>query len=161
MSANLDQYLSEPDRNGGFISDWAVQSSKGVAECSICSKPLQPCHVSFKKGKLDLLRHSESKKHKERSKMKKINNQPTLGDFLQVKDKDKVTNDTQELEISLIQFLSNHNIPPRNAECLVTILKEKIPDSEIVKKVQLSREKARYVTIHGVRLTMKRKLSRS
>ena len=47
-------------------------------------------------------------------------------------------------------FLSRHSVPPPEAECLMKIIKNFVPDSDIVKQASLGREKARYLTIHGV-----------
>ena len=153
---NLDRYLSLPDQNKkkpGLIGDWAVQVARGVVKCTICSVPFNECTVTFKKGELDLQRHSKTDKHQNRSLLpRKDSLQPKLNDLIQNKAVDKAKEEAKELEIGLVSFFANHNIPnsSHTAECLVSLMKEKIPDSEIVQKVQLSREKARYLTIHGV-----------
>ena len=153
---NLDRYLSLPDQNKkkpGLIGDWAVQVARGVVKCTICSVPFNECTVTFKKGELDLQRHSKTDKHQNRSLLpRKDSLQPKLNDLIQNKAVDKAKEEAKELEIGLVSFFANHNIPnsSHTAECLVSLMKEKIPDSEIIKKVQLSREKARYLTIHGV-----------
>ena len=63
---------------------------------------------------------------------------------------DELKQKAQDLEISLTRFLSKHVIPPTAADCLTQILKKFIDDSEIVKKMTLGQEKARYLTDFGI-----------
>ena len=83
-------------------------------------------------------------------KSKQKNNQPTLEQFAANQEQDKTKEKARDLEIAVLMFLSRHSIPPNKAECLMKILKLHVTDSEIIKNVHLSAEKARYVTIYGI-----------
>ena len=56
----------------------------------------------------------------------------------------------KDLEIAIVTFLSRHGVSPKQSECLMKIMKKFAPDSEIIKKASLGREKAGYLTVHGV-----------
>ena len=142
----LTKYIDEKNKFGETVGEWAEQVSKGLAKCKVCES-----HINFQKGKLELIRHSEAKKHQEakiRNKNKK--HQRNLFDFIENSNEDRIKCKARDLEIAIVALLSNHQIPPTLAECLISILKKHITDSEILKNVQLGQEKSRYLTIHGL-----------
>ena len=149
VASNLNPYLDCRDKNGVRIGDWATQVNPGFAACSSC---VPSCTVKFEKGKLELTKHSETVKHIRNAKLK-MKTQPLIKKALTASqdiEKEAFDDQVKDLEIILVHFLSRHHIPPANAECLVNLLRKYIPDSEIVQKLQLGREKARYITEHGV-----------
>ena len=56
----------------------------------------------------------------------------------------------QHLEVKLIASMYRHQITPHFFDCLVPILKEALPECDIIQRLALSREKARYVALHGM-----------
>ena len=146
-AVNLGKYLEEKDKNGVKVSSWAVQIAPGVAECRVC---VPTRRIQFKKGKNELTRHSETEKHRQCLKSKKANDQPTLEQFAETEENNKLNQQAGDLEIVLCLYLSRHGIPPSQASDLANLLKKHVPDSKIIEKVKLSDEKARYLTIHGL-----------
>ena len=144
---NLVNYLEGVDKNGVKVKDWAVQIAPGKAECTSCGFNKQ---ITFSRGLSDLTRHSETEHHRKSLKSQKKSNQPTLAQFALNQEHDKTKEKAKDLEIAVLMFLSRHSIPPNKAECLMKILKLHVTDSKIVENVQLSAEKARYVTIYGI-----------
>jgi hypothetical protein len=148
-SKNLGIYLQAKDKNCVRIGDWATQVQPGVASCKTC---VPHSTINFGKGKKELTNHSETLKHQRSAKIKQ-SKQPDIEEALSAgrnSEMEELVRKTRDLEISLTQFLSRHSIPPRIAECLTEILKKYIPDFEIVQKMKLGREKARYLTDHGI-----------
>jgi hypothetical protein len=74
----------------------------------------------------------------------KVDDQPTIKKaFAASRDdeKEEFVKKVKELEIALSLFLSRHSVAPTVASCMTQILKKYVPDSEIIKKMQLSHEK--------------------
>ena len=81
--------------------------------------------------------------------------QITIGESLQVShDKDeedaRLEKKRREFEISLSRSLSNHKVPFQFLECLQDQLKKYCGDSEVVKRMKLSRYKGEVILRHGV-----------
>ena len=146
-AVNLDKYLDKSDQHGVKVSSWAVQIGPSVAECKVC---VPARRITFKKGIGDLTRHSETELHRQCMKSNKASEQPTLFQFAESKENNKLNQQSSDLEIALCVYLSRHDIPPRKAADLVEILKKYVTDSKIIENVKLSDEKARYLTIHGL-----------
>ena len=147
VATQLPGYLGQKDKNGVEVRSWAEQFMPSIAQCKVC---VPARRISFKKGKGDLFSHSESKAHVERMKGAKPGR---IDQFLEDKEEDCVRVKGKDLEIAIVAFLSRHSVPPGEAECLMKIMKKYAPDSEIIKQVALGREKARYLTIYGLRDT--------
>ena len=142
----LSKYVDEKDKFGEKVGDWAQQVSQGLAKCKVCES-----YIKFHKGKLELIRHSETKKHQEaKTRIKNKKHQRNLFDFIENSDANRIKCQARDLEIAIVALLSNHQVPPTLAECLITILKKHITDSEILKHVKLSHEKSRYMTVYGL-----------
>ena len=146
-SLYLTKYLEDEDKFGEKVGEWAEQLSKGVVKCKTCES-----HFKFHKGKEELIRHSQNKKHQEAKKRQKNKiYQKNLFDFVgKTTKEDELKSQARDLEIALVALLSNHEIPPTFAECLVSVLKKYVTDSEIIKNVMLGHEKSRYLTVYGL-----------
>ena len=149
VAKQLSSYEDKKDKNGVKVSTWAEQVMPGIAVCKTC---VPNRRISFKKGKGDLFNHSESDVH-----VKSIKGdvaKPGGMDLFLEGHRNEVENDVKkqanDLEIAVVTFLSRHSVPPGEAECLMKIMKKFAPDSDIIQHVRLGREKARYLTIHGV-----------
>ena len=77
VNTNLSTLVDHCDKFGVKIGSWAVETSQGYFKCQICT----PSKIlSFKKGKKDLLQHSESERHRKLATSNNNNNskQPSL-----------------------------------------------------------------------------------
>ena len=61
------------------IKDWAVQDGPGMYKCKVC--PMAKTN-SFKKGKADLFKHSESEKHRRHFNSNNNSSQPSVRDLV-------------------------------------------------------------------------------
>ena len=150
MATDLSRYLEERDQNGVIVKTWAVQTASGVATCKIC---VPKATIKFAKGKKELTNHSESAKHQRCAieKDSKTTKQPNIFSAIsQSSEKAECQGKARECEISLLQSLSRHGIPPEYASCLTDLLKKHITDSEIVKELKLKPTKVRYLTTYGI-----------
>ena len=128
------------------VSDWAKQGGPSKANCSVCVRT-----INFRKGVGELFKHSESTIHiRNKSTFPSKSSQPTINSFVDGMETDALKAKAKDLEIAIVTFLSRHGVSPKQAECLMKIMKKFAPDSEIIKKASLGREKARYLTVHGV-----------
>jgi len=145
----LSTVAEEKDKFNVKIKDWAVQDGPGLYKCKVC--PLAKTN-SFKKGKADLFKHSESEKHRRHfsSNNNSSTSQPSIRDLVSSQKKDDTLEKTWDLEITLCLFLANHGIQYNAVDCLVDILKEKVTDSEIIKNLKLGRTKAGYLINNGI-----------
>ena len=132
-AVNLDKYLDKSDQHGVKVSSWAVQIGPSVAECKVC---VPARRITFKKGIGDLTRHSETELHRQCMKSNKASEQPTLFQFAESKENNKLNQQSSDLEIALCVYLSRHDIPPRKAADLVEILKKYVTDSKIIENVK-------------------------
>ena len=146
VATQLSSYADKKDKNGVIVSSWAVQLMPGVAMCKSCVPNRK---ISFKKGKGDLFSHSESEIHV-RSIKEEVAKRGRMDQYLEGDKNDDLKKQSKDLEIAIVAFLSRHSVPPGDAECLIKILKRFAPDSDIIQNVTLGREKARYLTIHGI-----------
>ena len=116
--------------------------------------------VKFKSGKAVLLVHSETGKHitSTKKKINSVKHQITIGESLQAsQDKDeedvRLEKKRREFEISLSRSLSNHKVPFQFLKCLQDQLKKycgDTEDSEVVKRMKLSRYKGEVILRHRV-----------
>ena len=149
--SNLDKYLDDKDKNGRRIGDWASQAGKGKAKCSKCDDV-----VNFNASRKMLFQHSETSKHvknagDKNSAAKQRSIAELFGDQQYATEEEEDTKKQAELlEIKLVSALYRHQITPHFLDCLVPILKDSLPSSDIVQKLSLSREKGRYVALHGI-----------
>ena len=128
------------------VCDWATQGGPSKANCSVCVRT-----INFRRGVGELFKHSESTIHiSNKSTFPSKSSQPTINSFVDGMETDALKAKAKDLEIAIVTFLSRHGVSPKQAECLMKIMKKFAPDSEIIKKASLGREKARYLTVHGV-----------
>ena len=145
-SINVTKYLDAKDKHGVCVGVWAKQVQPGIVLCKTC---VPESKINFSKGKLELLRHSETAKHIKNAKANQ-QNQPVIASALKGIEEDKETAEltakAKDLEIALTLCMSRHNIPPTISDCVTNMLKKYVPDSKIIQKMSLGREKARYLT---------------
>ena len=144
VATQLVSYLDKKDSNGVKVRDWAEQTLSSIAVCRVCVPNRK---ISFKRGCSELFKHSESAVHVQSMKTARPERIDVL---LGNKSEESIKKKSRDLEIAIVAFLSRHSVPPPEAECLMKIVKNFVPDSDIVKQASLGREKARYLTIHGV-----------
>ena len=111
VASNLNAYLEIRDKNGVGVGDWATQASPGLAACSTC---VPSCTVKFEKGRLELVKHSETAKHIRNAKLKMKTHSLIKNAFSASQDSEKEALDdhVRDLEIILVHYLSRHHIPP-------------------------------------------------
>ena len=148
--ANLSKYLDSRDKNGNRVGDWATAAGKSQASCRFCN-----IVISFKKGKMNLLQHSESKKHLKSRGEGTAEAQRSVADLFNAqedvnKEAEDIKEKARKLEILIVASLARHQISLDFVECLTPLLKQSLPDCEIVQKMTLSREKARYLAAEGL-----------
>ena len=148
-SVNLSAYSDVKDKYGVKVSDWAKQISPGHFSCRFC---VPEKTLSFAKGKGSLTQHSESEKHRKQFSASSNNNQkqPSLKDIVNSQKEDDSKSKARDLENAIVLMLSRHSIQFEFVECLVTVLKKYVPDSEIVKNVKLGATKASYLVNYGL-----------
>ena len=145
VAKNLTNFLNDTDKYGQKVGDWALQAGDGLFKCKIC---LPSKTLSFQQGKKELIKHSESVKHRKHAES---NNQQSLFELMKKNMASSVNSDkAQDLEIALVMLFGRHDIPSEFADCLVSTMKTYITDSEIVKKMTLGRTKASYLLNHGI-----------
>ena len=147
VATQLAGYYDKKDKNGVKVRDWAEQTAPSKAICKVCVPNRK---IVFKRGCSELFKHSESAVHVESMNANKKSQPERIDVFMGNKAEESIKFKSKDLEIAIVAFLSRHYVPPSEAECLMKILKKFAPDSEIIKNVALGREKARYLTIHGV-----------
>ena len=145
----MDKYFHQKDKNGNVVSDWAEQVGKGKAKCKFCNVV-----VSFQSSKKGLFQHSETSKHIKNSNVSD-GTQKSVAELFKEKegsmsDHEVAKEQAQHLEVKLIASMYRHQITPHFFDCLVPILKEALPECDIIQRLALSREKARYVALHGM-----------
>ena len=138
VAANVSQYFNEKDKYSEKVSSWAEQTAPGHFRCKVC----MPFKVlSFKKGRFELFKHSESTKHRKNLTDSEVLTQPTIGDlFSSKKNEDEISEKALNLEIALSMVISRHGIPFQFFDCITEILKSNITNSEIVDKMSLGRD---------------------
>ena len=106
--SNLTKYRDEVDKNGNRVGDWAVEVDKGQTKCKFCN-----IVISFKKGKTNLIQHSETRKH---VKSSSVTNPPqSVADMFRAQaegeEKEKNSKDmARKLEIQIVAGLARHQI---------------------------------------------------
>ena len=150
-AATLKKYLSQKDKNSLEVCFWAVDTGQsGVAHCKYCDT-----NVSYKSGKQDLFRHSESQKHINNSPKDNAVRQSTINECLdaaceQAQEEKELNVRTKEFEISLARSLSNHNVSMEFTECLQSQLKKFCGDSVVVERMKLGRRETEVLVRQGV-----------
>ena len=143
--------LQSKDKNGVLVGSWASQNKPSIANCKFCG-----CPVMFKAGVKDLLKHSQTPKHikntpKEPFKVTQLRIDEALtGSSKQELAEAETLRKARELEIDLTRRFVRHRIPLSTIDCFVDCLKSRVGDSEIIKKMTLKREKARYISNRGI-----------
>ena len=152
VATKLSTYLNSADKNRVVVSSWAVDFQPGIAKCKYCSLAT----IKFKAGKQVLFQHSESDTHKKKApKTTSVKYQISIAESLDKssgkdqKEKE-MAEKTKEVEISLVQSLSNHKIPPSFLNCLQKQLQKYCSDSDVITKMKLSDTKGRYILRHGI-----------
>ena len=144
VATQLASFLDKKDKNGVKVRDWAEQIMPSFAICRTCVPNRK---ISFKRGCPELFKHSESAIHVQSMKTAKPGK---IESFFEDKIEAGIKSKSRDLEIAIVAFLSRHSVPPPEAECLMKIIKNYVPDSEIVQQASLGKEKARYLTIYGI-----------
>ena len=120
--ANLSKYLDSRDKNGNRVGDWATAAGKSQASCRFCN-----IVISFKKGKMNLLQHSESKKHLKSRGEGTAEAQRSVADLFNaqedVKEAEDIKEKARKLEILIVASLARHQISLDFVECLTPLLK--------------------------------------
>lgn len=97
------------------------------------------CNCTLVCGKSELSKHSNGKKHLQ--KVKLVRKNANVTDFfrpISTRDEDR---QVQDFELRLSAFFAEHNVAFQIVDHLVPLLKEIIPDSKIIQKVTLGRQK--------------------
>ncbi|CAH1099853.1 unnamed protein product [Psylliodes chrysocephalus] len=115
-----------------LYKNW-LTSMKGNLEKCRCSV----CNTTLACGKSELDKHAKGQKHIK--KMAAVRSTPSVSTF--VRAPDQHNNQVKSLEIGISAFFAEHNIAFQNVDHLIDVLKNKIPDSKIVKDVALHRTK--------------------
>ena len=123
------------------------------------------CNTKLVAGHSELRKHSERMAHVKAIKF--LKSQPSASSFLQkgkgsssgTKEKTlSLKNEVKKLEIIISGLFAEHNISMNTVEHLVEALKIGIPDSDIVKGVNLGRTKCTYIVRNVIAKGEKEKL---
>lgn len=118
---------------------WLITKRNTAGEdeiyCKICNAMLK---VSA--GRADLLKHENTKKHKEKSNCLN-SSQTTIDKQFQDKTGELKLKCVQTLEIQLSAFIVEHNLPFSCMDHLSKFLKTSIPDSKITPQISCGRTK--------------------
>ena len=145
-SQYLVNYLDKKDKYGVRVGEWAKQVEKGFVSCQVCANSSK---FGMSRGLRELTRHSENQKHRAAFAASKKSPQSTLADHNFTRD-DPTAAAAKEFEIDLVAVMAHHGVPSAIFDCLTATIKKHITDSNIVKEVKLSREKARCILIGGL-----------
>lgn len=131
------EWESEPEFKG-----WLKASSKGqtFGFCDVCH-----VHISVVAGKMEVRRHSTTKKHKEMCGMAKL---PSVLDMPLVSGQKKIDISVQDSEIRLAAFISEHDLSIRTVEHMPALIQAICPDSEIAKRIKCGRTKLTSIINH-------------
>ena len=105
--------------------------------------------LSFKQGKVEVLKHARRDKHKESRPSPDQFLQATLPDIFN-KEKDEAKVKADNLAVALTTLFARHDVPFSVADCLTDTLKRMIDDSKIVKNLMLGSSKVSYIVNHGL-----------
>ena len=120
---SITKYLDFEDKFKIKIRNWAEQDSPGFFKCSVC----RPTKVlSFAQGKLDLLKHAESLKHKKAwlSQENTSERQLRIDDLHKSMEGDNIASKSNDLELALGVLLAKHDVPFAVMERLEPLLKK-------------------------------------
>lgn len=132
-------------RNGNLQQEfkgWLKASSKGqtFAFCDACH-----AHISVVAGKMEVKRHSTTKKHKEMCGMAKL---PSVLSMPLVSGQKKIDKSVQDSEIRLAAFICEHDLSIRTVEHMPALIQAICPDSEIAKRIKCGRTKLTSIINH-------------
>ena len=137
------------DKHHVKVREWAEKVSPGYYKCSVC---LPQKTLSFAQGKLDLLKHSQSERHRKAwESQDNQKRQSRIDDMLKSKESDSIQSKANDLETALCVLFAKHDIPFKFIECLDPLLKKYVPDSEIISKMRMAKDKVSYIMNHGLR----------
>ena len=88
VCTNIDKFVNEKDANDDRIGDWCQQVGKGLFTCKWCVPRKE---LSFKQGKVEVLKHARRDKHKE--------SRPSPDHFLQATLPDIFNNERDEAKV--------------------------------------------------------------
>lgn len=99
------------------------------------------CDCSLTCGKSELIKHSKGKKHVQ--KLKLISKNKNLTEFFKpiTKKSEGEDREVQNFEIRLSAFFAEHNVALQIVDHLVPLLQQIVPDSKIIQKAVLGRQK--------------------
>ena len=145
---NLSTVSHKLNQFGESVGSWAKPSSTPkVATCKYCPES----SINFSKGAFVLLRHSETPKHRKNIPISGAKVQMTLDENIEKRKQEYESKKAaRDLEIRMIRWAARHDIPFKPIECLVDIVKSAEPKSEVLKHVQISETKARYLASYGI-----------
>ena len=147
VATNLKRYENVKDKHGVTVGSWAVQVEPGYFKCTIC-KPVKT--LCFKQGKGELTKHSESQRHRENYQNSSKSHQPSVLDLINKREENEVKEKATDFEIALATFYGVHGIPLTSIKCLVDLIKNAVPESEMLRKVKLGETKAHYLINQGI-----------
>ncbi|CAG9825760.1 unnamed protein product [Phaedon cochleariae] len=117
------------------LAGWLEGDENDSYKCK-CSA----CNVYLVCGKTVIIRHSETKKHKDKVSLIRSNNN-ALKNYFKPKEVREPSIQVKNFEIRLSAFFAEHNVAFQVIEHLLPLLKEICPDSDILKTVNLGRTK--------------------
>lgn len=135
------KYHKEWESEPGF-KGWLKASSKGqtFAFCDACH-----VHISVSAGKMEVQRHSATKKHQEMCSKAKL---PSVLDMPLVSGKTKIDKSVRDGEIRLAAFICEHDLPIRTVEHMPALIQAICPDSNIAKQIKCGRTKLTSIINH-------------
>jgi hypothetical protein len=120
----------------------------------------RPCHstISVKKGRFDVNKHGKNPTHIRNEAAETEPNpftgtntkQSTIAEALQksqsMRNKQQESKDgALKFEYGVFLAAANHNISGGFVECVVSLVKKNVTDSQIVKEIKMSRDKSIYI----------------
>lgn len=120
--------------NLGEFKNWLKEDSADPFSCSCIA-----CNCKLRCGKSELQRHCRSKKHIE--KVKLVVRNTNVEDYFKPLKTSNEERKTQECELRLSTFFAEHNVALQVVDHLIPLLKQLVPDSQIIQKIELGRQK--------------------
>lgn len=150
VCTNLSRFVNDKDDNDDRIGDWCEQVGKGLFMCKWCEPKKE---LSFKPGKVELLKHARREKHKESRPasqgLPKVT-AVTVKEMFNNNVENDVKVKAENLAITLATLFARHDVPFSFADCLTQTLKRMIDDSKIVENLTLGSNKVSYVVNYGL-----------
>lgn len=117
---------------------------KTEAFCKTCD-----LKINISSGKLQLVRHQDTKNHVQKSKL--CSRQEKITSFVKKSDNSEIA--TKKADIYISSFIAEHNLPFTVTEHLPKLLSAVCSDSEIAKKIKCSRTKTTAIVKNVIGLT--------